>query len=180
MNTPDRFSTTCGTCHATVTEVAEMGLALLLRFFIHPQPQTGLTSVDAEYHSIRGPIVSNWQHSGTGPHPVSNRASECHRHHYHADQQSGRRYRERRPCCNRPGRDFKHGADQCPGTRGRLWPVRLYCAVLEGHQFGAKRLQIDVGHGRIGHPIDPKAAAPRDDQRCANWRLAYVPALPCV
>jgi hypothetical protein len=36
------------------------------KFFIHPQPQTGLTSVDAEYHSIRGPIVSNWQQSGTG------------------------------------------------------------------------------------------------------------------
>jgi hypothetical protein len=36
------------------------------KFFIHPQPQTGLTSVDAEYHSIRGLIVSNWQQSGTG------------------------------------------------------------------------------------------------------------------
>jgi len=36
------------------------------KFFIHPQPQTGLASVDAEYHSIRGLIVSNWQQSGTG------------------------------------------------------------------------------------------------------------------
>jgi alpha-L-rhamnosidase len=36
------------------------------KFFIHPQPQTGLTSVDAEYHSVRGLIVSNWQQSGTG------------------------------------------------------------------------------------------------------------------
>jgi hypothetical protein len=36
------------------------------KLFIHPQPQTGLTSVDAEYHSIRGLIVSNWQQSGTG------------------------------------------------------------------------------------------------------------------
>jgi hypothetical protein len=36
------------------------------KFFIHPQPQTGLASIDAEYHSIRGLIVSNWQQSGTG------------------------------------------------------------------------------------------------------------------
>jgi hypothetical protein len=36
------------------------------KFFIHPQPQTGLASVDAEYHSIRGQIVSNWQQGATG------------------------------------------------------------------------------------------------------------------
>ena len=36
------------------------------KFFIHPQPQSALTSVDAEYHSVRGLIVSNWQQSGTG------------------------------------------------------------------------------------------------------------------
>jgi hypothetical protein len=36
------------------------------KFFIRPQPQTGLASVDAEYHSIRGLIVSNWQQGATG------------------------------------------------------------------------------------------------------------------
>jgi alpha-L-rhamnosidase len=36
------------------------------KFFIHPQPQAGLASVDAEYHSIRGLIVSNWQQGATG------------------------------------------------------------------------------------------------------------------
>ena len=36
------------------------------KFFIHPQPQTGVTSVDAEYHSIRGLIVSNWQQGTAG------------------------------------------------------------------------------------------------------------------
>jgi hypothetical protein len=36
------------------------------KFFIRPQPQTGLVSVDAEYHSIRGLIVSNWQQGATG------------------------------------------------------------------------------------------------------------------
>ena len=36
------------------------------KFFIHPQPQTGVTSVDAEYHSIRGLIVSNWQQGPAG------------------------------------------------------------------------------------------------------------------
>jgi hypothetical protein len=36
------------------------------KFFVHPQPQTGLTSVAVEYHSIRGLVVSNWQRSGTG------------------------------------------------------------------------------------------------------------------
>jgi hypothetical protein len=36
------------------------------KFFVRPQPQTGLASVDAEYHSIRGQIVSSWQQGATG------------------------------------------------------------------------------------------------------------------
>jgi alpha-L-rhamnosidase len=34
------------------------------KFIIHPQPQPGVTSASAQYHSIRGPIASAWQRTG--------------------------------------------------------------------------------------------------------------------
>jgi Tfp pilus assembly major pilin PilA len=36
------------------------------KFIVKPQPQTGLTSVDTQYHSIRGLIASGWQQSAAG------------------------------------------------------------------------------------------------------------------
>jgi alpha-L-rhamnosidase len=36
------------------------------KFFVAPQPQMGLASVNVQYHSIRGPIASSWQQSGAG------------------------------------------------------------------------------------------------------------------
>ena len=36
------------------------------KFVVHPQPQAGLSSVNVEYHSIRGPIASSWQQTGAG------------------------------------------------------------------------------------------------------------------
>ena len=36
------------------------------KFIVKPQPQTGLTSVDVQYHSIRGVIASSWQRGATG------------------------------------------------------------------------------------------------------------------
>ena len=36
------------------------------KFIVKPQPQTGLTSVDAQYHSIHGVIGSSWQQGGAG------------------------------------------------------------------------------------------------------------------
>jgi hypothetical protein len=36
------------------------------KFIVSPQPQAGLASVSAQYHSIRGLIVSNWQRGAGG------------------------------------------------------------------------------------------------------------------
>jgi hypothetical protein len=36
------------------------------KFFVRPQPQTGLSSVTVQYHSIRGPIASSWQQGASG------------------------------------------------------------------------------------------------------------------
>jgi len=36
------------------------------KFFVAPQPQMGLASVNVQYHSIRGPIASSWQQGASG------------------------------------------------------------------------------------------------------------------